>query len=43
MTNLLRKPTSPSGKCHNITKESANWGYVGFGLYKLEAGETVTE
>ena len=43
MANLLRKPTSSSGKCHNITKESAYWGYVGFGLYKLEVGETVTE
>ena len=43
MANLLRKPTNTSSKCHNITTESANWGYVGFGLYKLQAGETVKE
>ena len=43
MANLLRKPTDTSRKCHDITVESANWRYVGFGLYKLQAGETVKE
>ncbi|TBN12180.1 5-deoxy-glucuronate isomerase [Agrobacterium cavarae] len=43
MADLLRKPTGPSGKVHDITPESANWGYVGFGLYHLKPGETATE
>lgn len=43
MANLLRKPTATSGKVHDITPESANWGYVGFGLYRLKAGETAAE
>ncbi|MEJ8309437.1 5-deoxy-glucuronate isomerase [Agrobacterium larrymoorei] len=43
MANLLRKPTGTSGKVHDITPESANWGYVGFGLYHLKPGETATE
>ncbi len=40
MANLLRKPSGKHGKVHDITPESANWGYVGFGLYRLKAGET---
>lgn len=43
MADLLRKPTGTSGKVHEITPESANWGYVGFGLYHLKPGETATE
>jgi len=43
MPNLLRKPTGQSGKVHDITPESAGWGYVGFGLYHLAAGETAAE
>lgn len=43
MTNLLRKPTGTSGKVHDITAESAEWGYVGFGLYHLKPGEVATE
>lgn len=43
MADLLRKPTGTSGKVHDITPESANWGYVGFGLYHLKPGETATE
>ncbi|ANG97618.1 MULTISPECIES: 5-deoxy-glucuronate isomerase [Brucella] len=43
MANLLRKPSGKHGKVHDITPESANWGYVGFGLYRLKAGETATE
>ena len=43
MANLLRKPTGTSGKVHDITPESANWGYVGFGLYHLKPGESANE
>ncbi|MQB19820.1 5-deoxy-glucuronate isomerase [Agrobacterium tumefaciens] len=43
MADLLRKPTGTSGKVHDITPQSANWGYVGFGLYHLKPGETATE
>jgi 5-deoxy-glucuronate isomerase len=40
---LLRKPTGSTGKVHDITPESAGWGYVGFGLYRLKPGDEVTE
>ncbi len=43
MADLLRKPTGTTGKVHDITPESAGWGYVGFGLYRLEAGQSVAE
>lgn len=43
MANLLRKATALTGKCHDITAEDADWGYVGFGLYKLALGESVAE
>ncbi|MCF6326649.1 MAG: 5-deoxy-glucuronate isomerase [Devosiaceae bacterium] len=43
MANLLRKPISESGKVHNISPKSADWDYVGFGLYHLKAGERVSE
>ena len=49
MSDLLRKPTGQSGKVHDITPasargpESPDWGYVGFGLYRLAPGETVGE
>ena len=43
MADLLRKPTGTSGKVHDITPESAGWGYVGFGLYRLQPGETAAE
>jgi len=43
MPNLLRKPNGTTGKVHDITPENAGWGYVGFGLYRLAAGEHVTE
>ena len=43
MADLLRKPLGVSGKVHDITSESAGWGYVGFGLYRLKAGESVAE
>jgi 5-deoxy-glucuronate isomerase len=43
MTPLLRHPTAASGKVHDITPTNAGWSYVGFGLYRLAAGETVAE
>lgn len=43
MTNLLRKPTGKMGKVHDITAKSAGWGYVGFGLYHLMAGDIAAE
>ncbi|SDJ39127.1 5-deoxy-glucuronate isomerase [Salipiger marinus] len=43
MSLLLRKPTGPSGKVHDITPASAGWTYVGFGLYRLAAGQTAAE
>ncbi|QQM32250.1 5-deoxy-glucuronate isomerase [Martelella lutilitoris] len=43
MSRLLVKPNGTHGKVHDITPESAGWGYVGFGLYRLSAGETVSE
>ena len=41
--NLLRKPAGVAGKVHDITPADAGWGYVGFTLYRLRAGEAVTE
>jgi len=43
MTDLLRKPTGNLGKVHDITPQSAGWGYVGFGLYRLKPGESAAE
>lgn len=43
MANLLVKPSGQNGKVHDISPESAGWGYVGFGLYRLDAGEQVRE
>jgi 5-deoxy-glucuronate isomerase len=43
MNPLLRKPTGASGKVHEITPASANWGYVGFSLYRLQPGESAAE
>ena len=43
MSKLLRKPTATTGKVHDITPETANWGYVGFGLYRLKPGESAHE
>ena len=41
--NLLRKPVAAAGRVHHITPESAGWGYVGFTLYRLRAGESAAE
>jgi 5-deoxy-glucuronate isomerase len=43
MNSLLRHPVGTTGKVHDITPENAGWGYVGFGLYRLGAGETAAE
>lgn len=43
MPDLLRKASGTSGKVHDITPESAGWSYVGFGLYHLKPGESVSE
>ena len=43
MSHLLRKPTGTHGKVHDITAQSAGWSYVGFGLYRLQPGESAAE
>ncbi len=43
MSKLLVRPSGSAGKVHDITPQSAGWGYVGFGLYRLTPGETVAE
>jgi 5-deoxy-glucuronate isomerase len=43
MSKLRIKPAGTSGKVHDITPESAGWGYVGFSLYRLKAGQKATE
>lgn len=49
MGDLLRRPNGTSGKVHDITPAiargalSPDWGYVGFGLYRLAAGDNVAE
>ncbi|CAD0185175.1 5-deoxy-glucuronate isomerase [Ruegeria sp. THAF57] len=43
MSDLLKKPFGRRGKVHDITPASAGWRYVGFGLYHLRAGDSVSE
>ena len=43
MAQLLVKPSGNHGKVHDITPQSAGWSYVGFGLYRLKAGERAAE
>ena len=43
MSDLLRKPKSATGMIHDITPDSAGWGYVGFRVYRLGVGEEVLE
>lgn len=43
MSELLKRPFGTHGKVHEITPASAGWRYVGFGLYRLRAGERVSE
>mgnify|MGYP000874195699 CR=1 FL=1 len=40
---LLVRPTTKTGKIHDVTPASAGWTHVGFGLYRLAAGDTATE
>ncbi len=40
---LLRKPMDSRGRVHDITVASAGWGYVGFGLFRLQPGDRVAE
>lgn len=40
MADLLVRPDGTHGKVHDITPDSAGWGYVGFALYHLAAGES---
>ncbi|MEM7241887.1 MAG: 5-deoxy-glucuronate isomerase [Pseudomonadota bacterium] len=47
MSPLLRKPISTWGHVHALTPATAkedcpNWDYVGFDLYRLKAGETLS-
>lgn len=41
--SLRVRPTGTRGKVHDITPESAGWGYVGFAIYRLAPGETAEE
>lgn len=43
MADLLRKPAGTRGKVHDLTPETADWSYVGFGLYRLEPDDTAAE
>jgi hypothetical protein len=43
MPDLLLKPTGTRGKVHEVTPANAGWGYVGFTLYRLEAGDVAEE
>lgn len=41
--SLLIRPGGTHGKVHDVTPTSAGWGYVGFALHRLAAGDTVSE
>ncbi len=43
MAKLLVKPDGTKGKVHDISPKSAGWDYVGFSLYRLSAGQRVSE
>jgi len=43
MASLRIRPSGDRGKVHDVTPQSAGWTYVGFGLYRLAAGETAAE
>ena len=49
MSDLLLKPTGTGGKVHDVTIDRAktplspDWGYVGFGLWRMAEGETAAE
>ena len=41
MSKLLVRPNLGDGPVHDVTPESAEWSYVGFGLHDLVAGDTL--
>lgn len=43
MAKLQIKPNGKQGKVHDITPQSAGWGYVGFSLYHLKPGQSAQE
>lgn len=43
MSKLLLRPRADRGKIFDVTPESAGWRHVGFGLYRLRAGDSVGE
>ena len=42
MSKLLVKPKPGTGRISHVTPQSAGWTYVGFDLYRLKPGETVS-
>lgn len=44
MADLLVRPSDPdeAGRVTHITPQSAGWGHVGFDLYRLKAGQTLS-
>ena len=45
MPDLLLRPQTPDadGLVHRVTPESAGWSYVGFELYRLKTGQTLSQ
>ena len=41
MSKLLVRPNLDGGPVHDVTPETANWSYVGFGLHDLAAGDAI--
>lgn len=42
MSSLLRKAVKGTGQVANVTPQNAGWTYVGFDLFRLAPGETVS-
>jgi len=44
MTSLLSRvqPINSEGRIQNITPESAGWKYVGFDVFKLKSGQSLS-
>ena len=44
MTDLLVHPSKPDsdGRVLSVTPQSAGWSYVGFELYRLDAGQVLS-
>ena len=43
MATLRVSPAGAKGRVHRITPESAGWSYVGFDLYRLQSGDSISE